>query len=324
MIPSDKVKLNIHNNSSQQEECNVIHVSYDISLTALLREAGEKVGVPRATKLFLASGMDLETPEALRNNDHLYVSAGEKFFRHEQGDSSVTRVSILGGGGVGKSAITLRFVRDFFVQNWEATIEDAYRKTMKVDGEAVTLEILDTAGQEDFSTLRAQWMMDKEGYIFVYSLVDRESVDQLYAFVELLEQVYIGALKDCYRNVIIEGRAQVCVGLAAVPPIIFVGNKKDLTDSRPEHRAVKPEDVAHLMKACEDMSRRVMLQRNVNGEVKNAEGWPMLHFEASALSGERIDEMFEILVREIKDRKKRTPTVEKKKTSWLGKWCTIL
>lgn len=191
MIPSDKIKLNIHNNSSQQEECNVLHVSNDISLAALLREAGEKAGVPRATKVFVASGMDLDSPETLRNNDHLYISAGEKFFRHEQADSSVTRVSILGGGGVGKSAITLRFVRDFFVQNWEATIEDAYRKTMKVDGSTVTLEILDTAGQEDFSTLRAQWMMDKEGYIFVYSLVDRESIDQLYSFVELLEQVAI-------------------------------------------------------------------------------------------------------------------------------------
>lgn len=110
-----------------------------------------------------------------------------------------------------------------------------------------------------------------------------------------------------------------------MPPIIFVGNKKDLTDSRPEQRAVKPEDIAHLMKVCEDMSRRIMLQRNVSGEVNNDEGWPMLHFEASALSGERIDEMFEILVREIRDRKKRKPTIEKKKkSSWFGKWCTIL
>jgi len=31
-----------------------------------------------------------------------------------------------------------------------------------------TIEILDTAGQEDFMTLRPQWMMEKDGYIFVY------------------------------------------------------------------------------------------------------------------------------------------------------------
>lgn len=33
----------------------------------------------------------------------------------------------------------------------------------QVDDEVSVLEILDTAGQEDFSTLRAQWMMDKDG-----------------------------------------------------------------------------------------------------------------------------------------------------------------
>ncbi len=51
------------------------------------------------------------------------------------------------------------------------------------------LEILDTAGQEDFSALRPQWMSDKDGYIFVYSIVDGGSLQELYEFVELLEQV---------------------------------------------------------------------------------------------------------------------------------------
>lgn len=191
MIASDLIKLNIHHNASQPEESFVLHISPSTSLATLIREAGEKVDISRPVKAYVASGMELDNPEILRNNDHLYISAGEKFYKQDQvGDNSLIRVSILGGGGVGKSAITLRFVRDFFVQNWEATIEDAYRKTVKVDDETITLEILDTAGQEDFSTLRAQWMMDKEGYIFVYSLVDRESVAQLHSFIDLLEQVF--------------------------------------------------------------------------------------------------------------------------------------
>ncbi len=198
----------------------------------------------------------------------------------------------------------MRYVRDFFVQNWEATIEDAYQKTVKVDGDVFTLEILDTAGQEDFSTLRAQWMMDKEGYIFVYSLVDKESLDQLYAFVDLLEQV--------------------CVGMPDIPPIIFVGNKKDLTDLNPRARAVSSEEVARLMHVCEETSTKIRqhqlgLEQKISGK---GEGWPILHFEASALSGERIDEMFEILVREIKDR--RTLVTPKKKRSFFSRWCNIL
>ena len=33
------------------------------------------------------------------------------------------RLAVLGAGGVGKSALTLRYVRDFFVTDWDPTIE---------------------------------------------------------------------------------------------------------------------------------------------------------------------------------------------------------
>lgn len=59
----------------------------------------------------------------------------------------------------------------------------------QVDEEVSVVEILDTAGQEDFSSLRAQWMAGKDGYLFVYSLVDRVSLQEVYSFIELLEQV---------------------------------------------------------------------------------------------------------------------------------------
>ena len=108
-------------------------------------------------------------------------------------------MSVLGSGGVGKSALTLRFVRDYFVKDWDPTIEDAYRKSISVDEGLCMLEILDTAGQDvsvpackcdddfcrwgslgswwqDFESLRGQWMMDKDGYVFVYSMDSRISL----------------------------------------------------------------------------------------------------------------------------------------------------
>lgn len=57
-------------------------------------------------------------------------------------------VVVMGGGGVGKSCLTIRLVRDQFVERYDPTIEDAYRKdNFKVDGELCPIEILDTAGQ---------------------------------------------------------------------------------------------------------------------------------------------------------------------------------
>jgi hypothetical protein len=37
-------------------------------------------------------------------------------------------------------------------------------------------------------SMRSQWMMDKDGYIFVYSLLDKSSLRQLFNFVDLLSQ----------------------------------------------------------------------------------------------------------------------------------------
>ena len=58
------------------------------------------------------------------------------------------KIVILGGGGVGKSCLTFRLVHDSFVEKYDPTIEDSYRKdNFVVDNESVSIEILDTAGQ---------------------------------------------------------------------------------------------------------------------------------------------------------------------------------
>ena len=122
----------------------------------------------------------------------------------------VIKISVLGTGGVGKSAITLRYVRDRFVEDWDPTIEDAYRKTVDVDGTICTLEILDTAGQDDFESLRPQWMIGKDGYLFVYSMDSQRSLKELEPFVEL------------HRELNEQQRV----------PIVLVANKKDLVRAR--------------------------------------------------------------------------------------------
>ncbi len=158
-------RIFIHRNEASAEG-KVLLVSDDISLQSLKKLAGEKLGIKKPKKIFLPNGMEVVSVEDIQESENLYISSGENFYRSNVSSSGNEKlhVSVLGGGGVGKSAITLRFVRDFFIKNWEATIEDAYRKTVRVDDEVSVLEILDTAGQEDFSTLRAQWMMDKDGW----------------------------------------------------------------------------------------------------------------------------------------------------------------
>ena len=62
------------------------------------------------------------------------------------------KIVVLGSGGVGKSALTVQFVQGIFVEKYDPTIEDSYRKQVEVDGQQCMLEILDTAGTVSLKT----------------------------------------------------------------------------------------------------------------------------------------------------------------------------
>jgi len=57
---------------------------------------------------------------------------------------------MIGGGGVGKTALTIQLTQNHFIQDYYPTIEDNYRKQVYIDGELSLLDILDTAGQEEY------------------------------------------------------------------------------------------------------------------------------------------------------------------------------
>merc|ERR1712184_213120 len=93
--------------------------------------------------------------------------------------ASTYRVVVVGGGGVGKSALTIQFIQSYFVTDYDPTIEDSYQKQCVIDGTVAKLDILDTAGQEEFSAMREQYMRSGEGFLLVFSLSDRKSFEEL-------------------------------------------------------------------------------------------------------------------------------------------------
>lgn len=121
------------------------------------------------------------------------------------------KLVVVGGGGVGKSALTIQFIQSYFVTDYDPTIEDSYTKQCLVDGVAAKLDILDTAGQEEFSAMREQYMRTGEGFLLVFSVTDRNSFNEIIKFYNQILRV-----KD---------REEF--------PMILVGNKADL-----EHKKV--------------------------------------------------------------------------------------
>lgn len=60
------------------------------------------------------------------------------------------KLVVVGGGGVGKSALTIQFIQNQFPEEYDPTIEDSYRKQCLIDEEVALLDVLDTAGQEEY------------------------------------------------------------------------------------------------------------------------------------------------------------------------------
>ncbi|KAH0789211.1 small GTP-binding protein [Histomonas meleagridis] len=86
------------------------------------------------------------------------------------------KIGVFGGGGVGKTAIVLQFVKNQFSLTYIPTIEDEFMKTLIYNGKTINLEIIDTAGQDDFVTMRNRYLSSVEGYVFVYSSTDIDSL----------------------------------------------------------------------------------------------------------------------------------------------------
>uniref|UniRef100_A0A8B9EA67 RAS related 2 n=1 Tax=Anser cygnoides TaxID=8845 RepID=A0A8B9EA67_ANSCY len=100
--------------------------------------------------------------------------------------------------------------KSYFVTDYDPTIEDSYTKQCVIDERAARLDILDTAGQEEFGAMREQYMRTGEGFLLVFSVTDRGSFEEIYKF-----QRQILRVKD---------RDEF--------PMILVGNKADLDHQR--------------------------------------------------------------------------------------------
>ncbi|KAA1067959.1 Ras GTPase [Puccinia graminis f. sp. tritici] len=120
------------------------------------------------------------------------------------------KLVVVGGGGVGKSALTIQFIQSHFVDEYDPTIEDSYRKQCVIDEEVALLDVLDTAGQEEYSAMREQYMRTGEGFLLVYSITSRNSFEEISTFHQQILRVKD---KDYF-------------------PVIVVANKCDLEYER--------------------------------------------------------------------------------------------
>ena len=160
------------------------------------------------------------------------------------------KLIVMGKGGVGKSCLTHQFVQNRFIgSSYNATIEDKFTKHCEVDGKAVFCEILDTAGQDQYSALRRYFMPTGDAFLLVYDVTNDSTFEEINP---LRDEIFAANTR------------------ANDLPFILLGNKCDDTDNRvvEEEEGRKLQDVLGKRGECADFRNLGQDQRQREGSVQ--------------------------------------------------------
>lgn len=172
------------------------------------------------------------------------------------------KVAVMGYRSVGKSSLCIQFVDGQFVDSYAPTIENTFQKGFKVRGQEYQLELVDTAGQDEYTIFPTYYSMDIHGYVLVYSITSQQSF-------EVVQVIY---------DKILDIKGQVNV------PIVLVGNKTDLHMERAvttemgkrmadQWKAVFIETSAKQHEAVNDIFTRVILEiERADGNLPDGKG----------------------------------------------------
>jgi GTPase KRas protein len=215
-MDSPQIRIALYKNVQSPSAPKNVLVSAHITKPQMLAMCSDALGIG-AKKIFNETGVALNSFEGLTDGAVLYVSQGENF-QVKRPSISDTRASrrcmfaMLGAAAVGKSAITLRYVSNKFVKDYDPTIEDFYAKTVQIDNEATQISILDTAGMEDYESLIDHWIEKKDAFILVYSVQLPETMQRLRDFHAKIQHHY--EMKDPTKS----------------PVVVMAANKIDVAD----------------------------------------------------------------------------------------------
>jgi len=151
------------------------------------------------------------------------------------------KIAVLGSRSVGKSSLVIQFIENHFVDAYYPTIESTFSKGVAYRGIEYDCDIIDTAGQDEYSILNSKHAIGIHGYVLVYSVTSRRSFD-------MIKIVYDKIVDFCGKNDI---------------PCVIVGAKTDLQSS-PNSRQVPPNEGEELAKLNNAAWVETSAKNNVN------------------------------------------------------------
>ncbi|KAM9511138.1 ras homolog gene family, member Gd isoform 1-T4 [Salvelinus alpinus] len=169
---------------------------------------------------------------------------------------------VVGDGAVGKTCLLISYTTNAFPEEYIPTVFDNYSAQMTVDGRIISLNLWDTAGQEEYDRLRTLSYPQSNVFVICFSIGSPSS----------------------HANVRHKWHSEVSHHCPSVP-ILLVGTKSDLRNDGETVKKLKEQGLAPITKQ----------QGNSIAKQIGA----MKYMECSALTQEGVREVFTEAVRAV-------------------------
>ncbi|XP_016111723.1 rho-related GTP-binding protein RhoG-like [Sinocyclocheilus grahami] len=177
---------------------------------------------------------------------------------------------VVGDGAVGKTCLLISFTTNAFPKEYIPTVFDNYSAQLAVDSKVVSLNLWDTAGQEEYDRLRTLSYPQTNIFIICFCIASPSS----------------------YENVKLKWYPEVSEHCPNVP-ILLVGTKKDLRDDPEVLKKLKEKNLSVV-----SQQQGVALARQIQASK---------YMECSALSQDGVKEVFTEAVHAFLNPKSQAP-----------------
>jgi Ras family protein len=150
------------------------------------------------------------------------------------------KIAVLGSRSVGKSSLVLQYIENHFVESYYPTIEASFSKSINYNGVDYDCDIVDTAGQDEYSILNSKHAIGVHGFVLVYSVASRASL-------EICQIIYDKIVDYGFTNV----------------PCVIVGSKTDLPSSG-ANRQVSFKDAQQVAESIKAKHIETSAKKNIN------------------------------------------------------------